>query len=397
MRPRPAPRSRRPRHRRRGLSLAAFLAAFAFVTPALAFETPARQVILIDFTTGAVLLEKDADTPVPPASMSKLMTAYMVFERLAEGSLSLEDTFAVSEKAWRMGGSKMFVSVNTRVSVADLLRGIIVQSGNDACVVVAEGLAGSEEAFAAEMTERGREIGLRDSTFKNASGWPEPDHLMSARDIAALSARIIEEFPDYYTMFAERNFTYNDIRQGNRNPLLYKELGADGLKTGHTEAAGYGLAASAARSGRRLVLVLTGLESVIGRAREAERLLDWGFREFANYALFEAGETVAEADVWLGRSATVPLVIEDDLVVTLARKARRNMTALVRFDGPVPAPIAKGSPLGTLVIQTAESEAIEIALSAGEDVPRLGAFGRIGAALNHLLWGAAQRALPVAD
>ena len=389
---RPAPRSCR-----RLLSLAAFFAAFALSAPALAFETTARQVILIDHTTGAVLFETDADTPVPPASMSKLMTVYMVFERLAEGSLGLEDTFPVSEKAWRMGGSKMFVSVNTRVSVADLLRGIIVQSGNDACVVVAEGLAGTEEAFAAEMTERGREIGLRDSTFKNASGWPEPGHLMSARDIAILSARIIEDFPEYYAMFSEKNFTYNDIRQGNRNPLLYKELGADGLKTGHTVAAGYGLAASAVRNGRRLILVLTGLESVNGRAREAERLLDWGFREFANYALFEAGETVTEADVWLGRSATVPLVIEDDLVVTMARKARRDMTAVVRFDGPVPAPIAKGSPLGTLVIRTAENQAIEIALSAGADVPRLGAFGRVGAALNYLLWGAAQRALPLAE
>lgn len=391
MRRRPAPRSRRR------LSLAAFLAAFAFLAPALAFETPARQAILVDHATGAVLLEKDTGSPIPPASMSKLMTAFMVFERLAEGSLSLDDTFAVSEKAWRMGGSKMFVSINSRVSVGDLLRGIIVQSGNDACVVVAEGLAGSEEAFAAEMTERGREIGLRESTFKNASGWPEPGHLMSVRDIAALSIRIIDQFPEHYAMFGEKNFTYNDIKQGNRNPLLYKELGADGLKTGHTEAAGYGLAASAVRSGRRLILVLTGLEGVNERAREAERILDWGFREFANYALFEAGEIVTEADVWLGRSATVPLVIDNDLVVTLARKARRNMTALVRFDGPVPAPIAKGSPLGTLLIQTPENQAIEIALSAGEDVPRLSAFGRVGAALNYLLWGAARRALPLPE
>ena len=391
MRRRPAPRSRRR------LSLAAFLAAFAFLAPALAFETPARQAILVDHATGAVLLEKDTGSPIPPASMSKLMTAFMVFERLAEGSLSLDDTFAVSEKAWRMGGSKMFVSINSRVSVGDLLRGIIVQSGNDACVVVAEGLAGSEEAFAAEMTERGREIGLRESTFKNASGWPEPGHLMSVRDIAALSIRIIDQFPEHYAMFGEKNFTYNDIKQGNRNPLLYKELGADGLKTGRTEAAGYGLAASAVRSGRRLILVLTGLEGVNERAREAERILDWGFREFANYALFEAGEIVTEADVWLGRSATVPLVIDNDLVVTLARKARRNMTALVRFDGPVPAPIAKGSPLGTLLIQTPENQPIEIALSAGEDVPRLSAFGRVGAALNYLLWGAARRALPLPE
>ena len=377
--------------------LVALLLALAFAGPALAFETPARQAILIEQTTGAVLFEKDADTAVPPASMSKLMTVFMVLERIAEGSLSLEDTFSVSEKAWRMGGSKMFVSVNTRVSVADLLRGIIVQSGNDACVVIAEGLSGSEESFAAEMTTRGREIGLLDSTFRNASGWPEPGHLMSARDIATLSARIIESFPEHYAMFSEKNFTYNDIRQGNRNPLLYKELGADGLKTGHTEAAGYSLAGSAARDGRRLILVVTGLDAVNARAREAERMLDWGFREFANYALFEAGETVAEADVWLGSTASVPLVIERELVVTMTRKARRGMAVSVRFEGPIPAPIAKGSPVATLLIDTPEDEVIEVALTAGQDVPRLGAIGRLGAALNHLLCGAAQRALPAAE
>ncbi len=387
---------RRRGHRRRQ-TLASLLVVSVLAGPVAAFETPARQVILVEQTTGAVLFEKDADTSVPPASMSKLMTVYMVMERLAEGSLALDDTFPVSERAWRMGGSKMFVSVNTRVAVADLLRGIIVQSGNDACVVIAEGLAGTEEAFAAEMTERGREIGLLDSTFKNASGWPEPGHVMSARDIATLSARIINLFPEHYLMFSEKNFTYNDIRQGNRNPLLYKELGADGLKTGHTEAAGYSLAGSAVRNGRRLILVVTGLDSVNARAREAERLLDWGFREFANYALFDAGETVTEADVWLGRAATVPLVIERELVVTMARKARRGMTASVRFDGPVAAPISTGSLLGTLVIEAPDSATIEVALLAGEDVPRLGAFGRLGAALNHLLWGAAQSAFPVSE
>ena len=393
----PEPRRRRLRVGRGWHALVVLLVATAAAGPALAFETPARQAILVEQTTGAVLFEKDSAAAVPPASMSKLMTVYMVLERLADGSLALDDTFPVSEKAWRMGGSKMFVNVNTRVSVADLLRGIIVQSGNDACVVVAEGLAGTEEAFAAEMTERGREIGLLDSTFKNASGWPEEGHTMSARDIAVLSARIIDAFPQHYRLFSEKNFTYNDIRQGNRNPLLYKEIGADGLKTGHTEAAGYSLAGSALRNGRRLVLVITGLDSVNARAREAERLLDWGFREFANYALFDAGETVTEADVWLGRSATVPLVIERELVVTMARKARRAMTASVHFDGPVSAPISKGSPLGTLVIDAPESTAIEIALLAGEDIPRLGAFRRVGAALNHLLWGAAQSALPAPE
>ena len=229
--------------------------------PATATETAAEYAILLDFDTGATLLEKNADHPTAPASMSKLMTLYMVFERLKSGILRLEDTFPVSEKAWRMGGSKMFVGVNTRVKLEDLLRGIVVQSGNDACIVVAEGLAQHEAAFAEEMTERAREIGLTNSTFTNSTGWPDPDHLMSVRDIATLSTIVIREFPDLYSMFAEKSFTYNDIKQSNRNPLLYRYDGADGLKTGHTEASGYGLAASVSKRGRRLLLVVNGLDS----------------------------------------------------------------------------------------------------------------------------------------
>ena len=360
-------------------------------TPAGAIETAAKQVILIDDSTGTVLLERNADERMAPASMLKLMTVYLVFERLAEGSLELDETLPVSEKAWRTGGSKMFVRVNTRVAVEDLLRGIIVQSGNDACIVVAEALAGSEAAFAEEMTQRGRAIGLEDSVFRNATGWPDPEQHMTARDVAWLTTRIIHDFPQHYGYFKEKNFTFNEIRQGNRNPLLYKDVGADGLKTGHTRESGYGLAASAVRKGRRLILVVNGFESVNQRAREAERLLDWGFREFKTYEMFRAGETVVEADTWLGDSATVPLVLEQDFALTLARKARRAMKATVVYDGPIAAPIVKGAEVAKLVVTAPETETVEVPLVAGADVGRLGTFKRLGAALSYLVWGAASQ------
>ena len=247
--------------------------------PAIVIKTPAKAAILIDQESGEVLFEKNADNPLSPASMSKLMTVFMVFERLKDGHLNLDDSFSVSEKAWRMGGSKMFVGKNTRIKIRDLLRGIIVQSGNDASVVVAEGMAGSEEAFAKEMTVRGLEIGLTNSTFKNATGWPVDDHLMSTRDLGILAMHLVRDFPNYYPIFSEKIFTYNKIRQGNRNPLLYRYEGADGLKTGHTEASGYGIVASAIRNGRRLIVVLRGLNSVKQRAKESERILNLAFRK----------------------------------------------------------------------------------------------------------------------
>ncbi len=361
------------------------------VAPASAMETPARQAILVDDTTGAVLFEKNAYEPMPPASMSKLMTVYLLFERLALGSIKLDDTFPVSEKAWRMGGSKMFVRVGTNVTVEDLLRGIIVQSGNDACIVVAEGLAGTEEAFAVEMNKKARELGLTGSNFVNSTGWPDPEQVMTAADLALLARRIIRDFPQYYGYFKEKNFTYNKIRQGNRNPLLYRNIGADGLKTGHTEASGYGLTASAKRGDRRLVLVVNGLESVNQRAREAERLLAWGFREFDNYALFKAGDRVDEAEVWLGDAPTVPLVASRDIVVTLARKARRAMTVKVVYDGPIAAPIAKGAEIAKLIVTAPDVEPVEVPLLAGAQIGQLGLFGRLMAALGHLVWGAAKQ------
>ena len=355
-----------------------------------ATETAAKFAFMIDFDTGAVLLEKNAKEPTAPASMSKLMTLYMAFERLKSGSLRLEDTFPVSEKAWRMKGSKMFVGVNTRVKLEDLLRGIIVQSGNDACIVIAEALAQHEAAFAEEMTERAREIGLTDSTFTNSSGWPDPEHMMSVRDIANLSAIIIREFPEYYPLFGEKTYTYNNIKQGNRNPLLYRYDGADGLKTGHTKASGYGLVASVIKRGRRLILVVNGLQSSKQRSQETERLFDWAYREFNNYPLFSAGDIVESANVWLGQEAQVPLMIRDDVKLTLPRKARRKMEVKVTYNGPVAAPILAGDELAILTISAPEQETFHAPLVAGKDVQRLGIFGRLGAALKYLAWGSAE-------
>ena len=350
-------------------------------------ETPAKQAYILDAQTGTVLLDKDADSLMPPASMSKLMTAYMIFQRLKDGRLTLEDEFLVSEKAWRKGGSKMFVEVGSRVSVEDLLRGIIVQSGNDACIVVAEGIAGSEEAFAEMMTETARKIGLEKSVFRNATGWPDEDHVMTARELAVLAERIIADFPEYYHYYAETSFTYNDIRQGNRNPLLYTMPGADGLKTGHTEASGYGLTASAKRDGRRIILVVNGLPSMNARSQESGRLMDWAFREFEALSLFKAGETVEQAEIWMGDTHTVPLVSAEDIVITVPKAARRSMVVSAVYDGPVAAPVKQGDRIATLRVALPNGTTMDYPLQAGADVEELGLFGRMLAAAQHLAFG----------
>jgi D-alanyl-D-alanine carboxypeptidase (penicillin-binding protein 5/6) len=369
------------------LSLLSVLLLGGLVPRAEAYETSAQAAILLDLQSGQELYAKNPDLPLPPASMSKLMTALMVFERLKEGSLSLDDTLPVSEKAWRMGGSKMFVEVGSRVRVEDLLRGIIVQSGNDACIVVAEGLGGSEAAFAEQMTRRGRELGLTHSTFTNASGWPEPHHLMTARDLATLARILITDYPEYYGIFAEKEFTFSGIRQYARNPLLYGDNGADGLKTGHTAEAGYGLTASAVREGRRLVMVLTGLQRPADRAREAEGLLEYGFRQFRNYQLFASGAPVAQADVWLGAAGTVPLVIQKDVWVSLTPEARRKLEVKVVYDGPIPAPVADGSQVAELAITAPGLEPLRFPLVAGATVQAASVLHRMTNALGYLIWG----------
>jgi len=354
-------------------------------------DTVARQAIIVDAKSGLVLFEKNADEIMPPSSMSKIMTAYMVFKRLSEGSIKLTDKLPVSERAWKMGGSKTFVPLGEMIAVEDLLRGMIVQSGNDACIVLAEGLAGTEEAFAEMMVAEGKRIGLRSTTFKNATGWPDPEHLTTARDLSIIAKHVVEDYPAYYHYYREIDFTYNGIKQGNRNPLLYKNSGADGLKTGHTEAAGYGLTASAVREGRRLIMVLNGLPSIRVRAEESARLMEWAFREFGHYPLFTAGATVDRAEVWQGEAVSVPLTVAEDFAVTLPRKARPQMKVTAVYDGPLAAPILKGTPVGTLVVTAPGVPPIETPLVAAEDVPRLGFAGRVGAGVTHLLFGSVVR------
>lgn len=362
----------------------------AIMNPVSALETEAKQAILIDYDTGAELFTKNADDLMPPASMTKVMTIYLLFERLKQGRLSLSDELVVSERAWRKGGSKMFVEAGKRIRVEDLIRGIIVQSGNDATIVVAEGLAGSEEAFAREMTAKAREIGMSNSTFRNASGWPDPEHRTTARDLAVLVDATIRNFPDLYHYYAETTFQYSGIKQHNRNPLLGRMAGADGLKTGHTEDAGYGLAASAMRDGRRLVLVVNGLPSEKVRRAESQRLFDWGFREFGNYKLFETGEQISSVGVWLGEKANVPLVAERGATLTIERALRKSLKVMIRHEEPLPAPIAKGDKVGEIEIGIAERQPITVPLLAGESVERLGVSGRFSAALGYLLWGASK-------
>ena len=365
------------------------LASFCLAAPASGgIETTAKQAYIVDLQTGAVLLDKDSRTPSPPASLSKLMTIYMVFEQLGLGKLSLDDKFVVSRKAWTVGGSKMFVEVDKQVRIEDLLRGIIVQSGNDACIVLAEGLSGLEVEFVDAMNRKAGDIGLADSHFVNATGWPAAAHLMSPRDVATLSRRIIEEFPEYYSYFAEKSFRYNKIKQSKRNPLLYRDTGADGLKTGYTRASGYALATSAIRNGRQIVMVLMGLPSARKRSSEVLRLLDWAYRSFRNYTLFERGAVVEQADVWLGEEDTVPLVAERDIKISLPRASRRKLEVKVVYEGPVPAPIEKGARTAKLVIAAPEFDTVEVQLVAGADIVRLGMFGRLGAAIVYMMWGA---------
>jgi D-alanyl-D-alanine carboxypeptidase (penicillin-binding protein 5/6) len=369
------------------LGLWAILALVLAPSAAEAYETPAKAAILVDHDTGQVLYEKNADLPLPPASMSKLMTVYMVFERLKDGRLTLDDELPVSEKAWRKGGSKMFVEVGKRVRVEDLLHGIIVDSGNDACIVVAENLAGTEEAFAEQATARAHELGMTNTTLKNASGWPDPEHLMSVRDLAILAGAIISEHPEYYSIFSEPEFEFNGIKQYARNPLLRRDVGADGLKTGHTDAAGYGLTASALRDGRRLVMVVAGLDKPGQRARESERLLEYGFRDFKAYELFGAGQQVDNADVWLGDQETVPLVTDQRVLLTLTPEARRALEVRLIYEGPVPAPVARGTKLAELEITAPGIEPRRVPLVAGEEIQEAGLLGRMSGAIGYLIWG----------
>lgn len=371
------------------LALAIFVMAGAQAAQAQ-IETKAKQAIIVDVQTGAILFEKNAMERMPTSSMSKVMTTYMVFEDLKRGRLKLDDRILVSKKAWEMGGSKMFIHVGDRVKVEDLVRGIVIQSGNDATVAVAEGLAGSEDAFAEAMTRRAQELGMKASNFKNASGWPDPDHYSTAHDLAILAHRIIADFPEYYHYFAERDFTYNKIKQQNRDPLLGRVTGADGLKTGHTEAAGYGLIGSAIRDGHRVIMVINGLESIQERTEESVRLLEWAFRNFDRKVLVQQGETVDSAPVWLGKQIDVPLVANEDIHIVLPRGRANEVRMSVKYDAPLPAPVKKGTKAGMLKIEIPQQTPIEVELFTGADVSRLGFFGRAKERARYLIFDRAE-------
>ncbi len=360
------------------------LFATAIASPVAAIDTAARAAIVVDHDTGTVLLSKNADLSLPPASMSKLMTLLMVFEALQSGRLMLSDTLRVTEKAWQMGGSKMFLRAGEDVSIENLIRGVIVHSGNDACVVLAEGLAGSEAAFSDRMTRRARELGMSASVFANSTGWPHPEHRMSAEDLVTLTTYLINQFPEYYPYFAETTFTWDGIEQDNRNPLLGLDLGADGLKTGHTEEAGYGLVGSAERDGRRVTFMLTGLNSTGSRLLESEKLLNWAFREFFTETLYEANEAVTTADVWIGAAETVELVAAEPVEIIVPYTQRNNVEARVIYDGPVAAPIEAGQIIGELVVSVPELGEQRISLQAAVAVEEGGFLQRFTASAQIL-------------
>ena len=343
----------------------------------------------MDYDTGAVLFEKNSSERMPTSSMSKVMTIYMVFDALKSGSLSLDDTLLVSEKAWRKGGSKMFVEVDKRVSVEDLIRGVIIQSGNDATIVLAEGLAGTEDAFAAAMNKKAQELGMKDSNFMNASGWPDPDHYSTAHDLAILGASIIRDFPEYYGYYAEKTFTYNDIEQNNRNPLLYRNMGADGIKTGHTEIGGYGLIGSGEVNGRRVVFVINGLADDRARAQEGAQLLDYGLRSFENKTLVQANQSVADIPVVMGKQDKVALTAAEDLLVTIPLLHGDEVKMEVVYSEPLIAPIAKGQDIATLKVSIpGQKTDMIMPLVAGDTVEKQGIFSRTITKLRYMMGGA---------
>ncbi len=350
-------------------------------------ETLAKYAIVLDYQTNKILLNKNSEELMFPASMSKLMTAYVVFSHLSSNKISLEDTFRVSEKAWKKGGSKMFVEIGKRVSVEDLLRGMIIQSGNDASIVLAEGLFGSEELFSMEMNRFARTLGMNNTNFRNSTGWPDPEHVTTAKDLSLLAISLYKNFPEFMKYYSEKNFTYNDIKQGNRNPLLYKNLGSDGLKTGHTEESGYGLVGSALRNGRRVIIVVNGLKSSKDRSNEAERLIDWSFREFKNYELFDKNDIVFDIPVWLGNKETVPLVLNKKLLLTLNNKQYRNLKLKINYKGPIKAPIKKDTKLATLKIYLDNGEVIDKPLYSSISIQQLTFIGKLKTKLEYLLFG----------
>lgn len=372
------------------LAIACVIVLVATPVFAVPLETRAATAILLDGKTGTVLFEKNADQRMYPASMTKVLTAYLVFDQLKKGRIKLDDTFTVSEHAWRQGGSRTFLDLGSKVKIEDLVQGMIVQSGNDASVALAEGLAGTEAAFADAMTRKGQELGMTNTTFYNVTGWPHPEHMTTVRDMATLAVRMIQDFPEYYSFYSKREFTYNGIRQIIRNPLIQEGFpGADGLKTGYTEQAGYCLTGSAERNGLRLVMVIGGLKTPKERADEAKKILEWGFREYRSYTLFKPEETTATAKVWLGVRNEVALGTKEPIVLTMPASDTSKVKVKVMYNEPLTAPVLKGTEVGKAIIENVgpDNKTIELPLYTREDVNGIGFAEGVRRKIDFLLSG----------
>ena len=365
------------------------LSLLVLALPAQAEDLPtaAGQAILVDMGTDTVLYEKAADERMTTASMSKLITAYMTFDALKAGRLSLDSKLTVSEHAWRMEGSRTYLALGSQVRVEDLIKGMVIQSGNDAAVTLAEGIGGTEDGFARLATAKARDLGMMNSNFANATGLPNPNHYSTARDLAILAMHIIRDFPEYYKYDAEREFTYNNIRQQNRNPLLTMNIGADGVKTGHTEENGYGMVGSAVQNNRRLLVVVNGLNTDKERADEAARLLQWGYTATSSFTLLKAGDVIDSAKVWMGQGDTVPLVLKQDIRLAMSLEARKALKANVVLKEPIAAPIQAGDQLGVVRVSVDGLPTKEFPLYARDTVAERGFFGRFFAKMHYALGG----------
>ena len=353
----------------------------------LDIKTPAKQVIIYDHEVDEVLFEKNADQLMKPASMAKVMTSYIVFDRIKDKSLNMSDTFLVSDKAWRMGGSRSFLELNSNVTIKDLLLGLIVQSGNDAAVVLAEGVSGDEEAFAREMNRYAKTLGMKDTYFTNSTGWPHPDLQTTSRDLVILTKRIIDDFPELYKLYQEKIFTYNKIKQSNRNPLLYTMNGADGLKTGHTNESGYGLIGSVKRNDRRVTIVINGLNSKKKRRFESKRLFNIVFRETTLLSLFSNQKSLVEADVWLGKKNKVNLIASKPFKKIISPFELNKTKIKLEWMNPISAPITKGSVLGKIYINIPGQQTFQEDLISSEDVGKMSSLIRVKSILKFLLYG----------
>ena len=370
-----------------------FLFYFIFGLSALSnaqildITTPAKQVVIYDHEADEILFEKNSNNFMKPASMAKVMTSYIVFDKIKDKSLKMSDTFLVSEQAWKMGGSRTFLELNSNVSIRDLLLGLIVQSGNDAAVVLAEGISGDEEAFAREMNRYAKLLGMQNTYFTNSTGWPHPDLQTTAKDLAILSKKLVDDFPDLYKLFEEKIFTYNKIKQSNRNPLLYTMSGADGLKTGHTMESGYGLIGSVKRNNRRVTIIINGLNSKKQRTFESKRLFNIVFRETKLLSLFKNQNSIVKADVWLGNESEVDLIAEKPFKKIITPFEFNKTKIQVEWMNPLPAPIIKGQILGSIIISIPGKTVIKENLIATKDIGKMPSFLRIKSIVKFLLYG----------